>query len=483
MKTLNRRALIRSSLAGAGAAAAMSASSWARVVGANNEVRVAIVGLGGKGQQHARGFPGRGGGRVVALCEVDATRLARTMKGFKTGDRPRTVVDYRKVLEDKSIDAVVTATPNHWHALVTVWGCQAGKHVYVEKPVSHNIWEGHQMIAASRKYKKVVQTGTQLRSDLGLPEAFAYIKEGHVGKIRLVRGLCYERRGSIGKVSKPTPIPDHINYDLWCGPAPKRPLMRRRLHGDWHWIWETGNGDLGNQGIHQMDVCRRAAGVGTLAPRTLSIGGRFVWNDDGQSPNTQLIFYDYQPAGILFEVRGMPTGRVWPHYKGIRCGNVVHCEGGYFACGEFGGGILYDNKGKRIKEFAGRGAGDHQANFIGAVRSGKREDLSADIVEGHLSSALCHVGSISHRIGAQASAEEIRARIKDNSDMTDAFDRMREHLASHRIDLDKTRAVLGPALTMDVRTERFTGAHSDQANALHARTYRKPFVIPGGKTA
>ncbi len=340
------------------------------------------------------------------------------------------------------------------------------------------------MIEAARKHNKVVQSGTQLRSDLGLREAFTWIKAGNIGKMSLVRGLCYEHRSSIGKVSKPTPIPDYINYDLWCGPAPKKPLMRRRLHGDWHWIWDTGNGDLGNQGIHQMDVCRRAAGVHTLAPRTISVGGRFVWNDDGQSPNTQVVFFDYSPVPILFEVRGMHTAkgsRVWPHYRGVRCGNVVHCEGGYFACGEFGGGIVYDNDGKKIKDFRGRGAGDHQANFIKAVRSGKREDLNADILEGHISSALCHVGSISHRIGAETSPGRIQDELKGNSRMTDAFERMKEHLVANGVDLLKTKATLGPMLTMDIGKERFTGPHSAKANALVTKTYRKPFIVPGGE--
>jgi len=483
MKRINRRAFIKGSVAAA--AVALPASSWARVRGSNGDIRVAVAGLGGKGCQHIRIFRQLKGVRVVALCEVDGRRLGGEVNRFKARrEKVDAYVDYRKLLDDKSIDAVVTATPNHWHALVTVWACQAGKHVYVEKPVSHNIWEGQRMIQAARKHGRMVQSGTQLRSDLGLREAFAYIKEGHIGKVRLVRGLCYERRSSIGKVNGPTAAPGHVNYDLWCGPAPKKPLMRRRLHYDWHWIWDTGNGDLGNQGIHQMDVCRRVMGADTLAPRVISVGGRFAWNDDGETPNTQLIFYDYAPVPILFEVRGMPLKagrRAWPHYRGIRCGNVIHCEGGYFACGESGGGMVYDNDGKRVKSFAGRGAGDHQANFIKAVRSGKREDLNGDILEGHLSSALCHVGSISHRIGAETPPGEIGDEIKANSGMTDAFERMKEHLVANGVDLLKTRATLGPALTMDVRKERFTGPHSASANALGTRTYRKPFVVPGGE--
>jgi hypothetical protein len=261
--------------------------------------------------------------------------------------------------------------------------------------------------------------------------------------------------------------------------------MRRQLHRDWHWIWDTGNGDLGNQGIHQMDVCRRAIGQARLAPRVISVGGRFGWNDDGQTPNTQFIFYDYDPVPIIFEATGMPMrkgARARSHYKGIRCGNVIHCEGGWFACGEFGGGWAYDSDGKKVRQFKGGGAGDHQQNFIDAVRSRRREDVAAEIQEGHVSSSLCHLGNISHVLGRGARPGEVGDAVGGLQGMADAYDRFRAHLDANEIDIEKTPATLGPMLAVDPETERFTGPRAGEANALLTKRYRKGFAIDGAET-
>jgi hypothetical protein len=482
MKHITRRAFIRQSAtmtASLGAAAALPSACWARPAGANNDIRVAVVGLGGQGRYHAKSFKAMKGVRVVALCDPDQARMQKAADMFE-GQKIDQYTDYRKLLDDKSIDAVSTASCNHWHAPVTVWGCEAGKHVYVEKPVCHTIWEGQQMVKAARKYNRIVQSGMQLRSDRGVQEAFDWLHEGHLGRIVLSRGLCYESRSSIGKVDKPTPIPSHIDYDLWCGPAPNEPLMRKRLHFDWHWIWNTGNGDLGNQGIHQMDMCSRSIRQDKLPASVISVGGRFGWNDDGQSANTQLIYFDYKPVPILFEVTGMPMKkgvRARSHFKGIRCGNVVHCEGGYFACGEFGGGWAYDKNGKKIKQFIAGGAEKHPQNFIDAVRSGKREDLNADVRKGHVSSSLCHMGNISHRLGRMASPENIQNELKNHQGMTDAFERFQAHLDANEIDISKENATLGPLLTMDPDREVFTGTHANEANKMLTKQYRKAFTV------
>jgi hypothetical protein len=484
MKKISRRSFIRQSTtvaAGIGVAATLPSSTWARPVGANNDIRVAIVGLGGKGRDHVKTFKAMKGVRVVALCDPDRKRMGKAVELLE-GQKVDTYIDYRKLLEDKDIDAVCTASCNHWHAPVTVWGCEAGKDVYVEKPVCHTIWEGQQMVKAARKYKRIVQSGMQLRSDKGVAQAFEYIHAGNLGKIVLSRGLCIENRSSIGKVDKPTPIPSHIDYDLWCGPAPNKPLMRKRLHGDWHWIWDTGNGDLGNQGIHQMDMCCRAIDQGKLPPRVISVGGRFGWHDDGQTANTQLIFFDYKPVPILFEVTGMPMKKgvsVRSHYRQIRCGNVIHCEGGYFACGEFGGGWAYDKDGKRIKQFIGDGAEDHQQNFIDAVRSRKRADLNADVRKGHVSSSLCHMGNISHRLGRTSAPENIHNELKQHQGMTDAFERFLTHLDANEIDISKEKVMLGPLLSMDPDKEAFIGSGAEQANRLLTKQYRRGFAIEG----
>jgi hypothetical protein len=413
----------------------------------------------------------------VAICDADRQYLDREEKKFRDrNEKVDTYVDYRKLLEDKSIDAVITATPNHWHALVTVWGCQAGKDVYVEKPVSHTIWEGRQMVKAARKYNRIVQAGTQRRSDEGLHEAIQYIRQGKLGKIVLVRGIVYVRRGSIGKVRGPQPIPETVDYNFWTGPAPLVPLRRKNLHYDWHWVWPTGDGDYGNNGIHFTDICRWVLGKNTLPSGVMSIGGRFGYIDDGETPNTQIVLLDYKPAPIIFEVRGLSRAKgdgTMDDYRGIRAGTIVHCEHGYFA-----GGWAYDNDGKKIKQFKRTGGGGHHANFIKAVRSRKVSDLNADVLQGHLSSALCHMGNISHRLGRITSPKEVLQALRGNSEMAETFERLQEHLVRNKVDFDATPMFLGPRLKMDPDNERFIGEHSQQANMLLTRNYREPFVVP-----
>jgi len=473
MASTTRRGFLTGSLA-AGMSLAMP---FSRARGANDDIRVAVVGIKNQGSNHIKWFSKIPGVRVVAICDADSAFVDREAKKFKDrNERVDTYADYRKLLDDKDIDAVITATPNHWHALVTVWACQAGKDVYVEKPISHNIWEGRQMVKAARKYGRIVQSGTQRRSDTGLQEALAYINEGHLGKITLARGIIYVRRGSIGKVNGPQPIPKTVDYDLWSGPAPMEPLKRKNLHYDWHWVWPTGNGDMGNNGIHFMDVCRWAIGAQELAPRVVSVGGRLGYVDDGETPNTQLLYLDYKSAPIIFELRGLPKKRgssAMDDYRGTRAGTVVHCEGGYFV-----GGWAYDNDGKKIKQFERTGGAGHHANFIKAVRSRKSSDLNADVLDGHLSSALCHMGNVSHRLGQAASREKIVERLRDAKGMAETFERMQEHLLVNGVDLEQTPRVLGPWLTMDPRTERFTGELADEANQLVRRDYRAPFMVP-----
>ncbi|MBN1845945.1 MAG: Gfo/Idh/MocA family oxidoreductase [Sedimentisphaerales bacterium] len=485
MKRLTRRNFMKRSLA-AGAALAYSgrtipAATNTRVRGANEDIRVAVVGVGGQGSNHIGYFHGLPGVRVVAVCDADRNHVDRRVEEFRKKNETLTgYTDVRRLLEDDSIDAVTTATPNHWHALVTVWACQAGKDVYVEKPVSHEIWEGRQMIAAARKYNRIVQTGTQKRSDSGLKEAFEFLQQGNLGKILWSRGFCYKRRKSIGKVDGPQPVPATVDYDLWCGPAPKEPLMRKNLHYDWHWVWPTGNGDLGNQGIHEMDLARWALGQEALAPRVMSIGGRFGYDDDGTTANTQIVFLDYQPAPLIFEVRGLPRksgDSAMDYYRQTQIGIAVQCEGGYF-CGGEGGGWTYDNDGKRIKRFRGDGGGGHHANFIKAVRSRKVGDLNADIEKGHVSSSLCHMGNISYRLGQETPTGQIAEQIRGQKDLADSFERFREHLAVNGVDLEKTPPVLGPWLTLDTQKEQFVGENSEAANQLIKRQYRRPFVIP-----
>jgi hypothetical protein len=343
------------------------------------------------------------------------------------------------------------------------------------------------MVEAARKYDRIVQTGTQNRSDVGLREAIPYIQQGNLGKILWVRGLCYKSRGPgsngiVNATNGPNPLPESVDYNLWCGPAQMKPFMRKQLHYKWHWIWNTGNGDIGNQGIHEMDVARWALGdsAQALAPAMFSFGGRFGVDDAGETPNTLVTFFDYKPAPLIFEVRGLPTrkgARNLDNYRGTRVGNVIQCENGCFVGGR-GGGWTYDNDGNRIKQFAGDGGGSHYQNFIDAVRSRKKEILHNDILGGHISSALCHMANISYRIGKYNSTDEIKETIRENANITDSFERFMSHMEANEIDFEKEPVTMGPMLTMDPKAEKFTGEYSQWANMYVKRNYREPFVVP-----
>ena len=440
MGEIKRRTFIGNSLA-ATAGLTFTAGSWSRILGANDEIRVAVVGFHGQGQSHISELGKIAGVRLVGLCDVDKDVLDAEAKKLQDRNQPvEKYADVRRLLENKNIDAVTTATPNHWHSLLTIWACQADKDVYVEKPVSHEVWEGRKMVETARKYNRIVQTGTQGRSNVALKEALEWVRGGQLGKIKVSRGLCYKRRKSIGKVGGPQPIPASIDYDLWCGPAPKVPLMRQQLHYDWHWVWPTGSGDLGNQGIHQMDIARWALGKAELSPRVFSIGGRFGYVDDGETPNTQIVVHDYGDVMLIFEVRGLSQeagSETMDKYRSQSVGNIVECENGYLS-----GTSAFDKEGKEIKKFTGSGE-SHMANFIRAVRSRKSSDLNADILEGHLSSALCHTGNISYRLGKLASPGECLEAIKADKDAVESLDRFKAHLAANKIDLEETKATLG----------------------------------------
>jgi predicted dehydrogenase len=491
MNKLDRRSFLKSSLlttASLGVFPALGADENAkpkapapvasRATGANGDIRFAVVGFGGRGMDHIGELRKVNGARIVALCDVDQTILDRQVKKYRDlGEQIESYTDVRKLLENKDIDVVSFATPNHWHSLGAIWAMQAGKDVYVEKPVSHNVWEGRRVVEVSRQLNRIVQAGTQSRSSRGILEGIQWVREGHIGKILRARGLCYKPRPSIGKVDGPQPIPPGIDYDLWCGPAPMEPLMRKKLHYDWHWVWPTGNGDLGNQGIHQMDLARWALGESALSPRVLSVGGRLGYVDDGTTPNTFIVFHDYPTAPLIFEVRGLPSGagsKEMDKYRGVSIGVVVDCEGGTMVIPNYSSATILDKDGAEIKKFSG--SSSHFANFIDAVRSRKPGDLHAPILEGHLSSALCHTGNISYRLGKTQSPDEMREAVKGNKDLAESLGRMEEHLGANNVDLNKTPATLGAALKMDPLTERFIG--SPEADQLLTRDYRKPFVVP-----
>ena len=345
------------------------------------------------------------------------------------------------------------------------------------------------MVAAARKYNRIVQCPNGSRGPNGGQEALDYMAKGNLGKVLSIRGMRFGPRSSIGKVSGPQPIPSTIDYDLWSGPAPIAPLARQNLHYDWHWQWQYGNGELGNWGIHLLDGCRMAAGGG-LPRHAISIAGRFGYQDDGQTPNTQIVYYDYQPAPIVFELRGLPKDKSFQKsttpdswgkdamdtYQGVSVGKVVHCENGYVV-GSMSSHTAFDPRGNRIKEFKPT-TPELGRNFIHAVRSRRTDDLAADILDGHLSAALVHLGNISHRVGRTMPDAEVRQRITGNRELTAAYERMKTHLSANGVDLDKTPATLGAMLTFDPAAERFEGEFSEAANRLVSREFRPPFVVP-----
>lgn len=474
---ITRRKFVYGTVVGA-VAGALSAKSWSQVAGANSDIRHAVIGFRGRGGDHINGLSKVKGTRLVAVCDADTSVINQRVAKFReAGKDVETYVDLRKMLENKDIDTISIGTPNHWHALASIWAIQLGKDVYVEKPVSHNVWEGRKIVEAARKYKKIVQTGTQSRSNPGMREAVQYLHDGELGKIKLVRGLCYKRRASIGNVDGPQEPPESVNYDLWCGPAPLEPLMRKNLHYDWHWVWSTGNGDLGNQGIHQMDIARWILKEDALSPSVLSFGGRLGYEDDGETPNTLVVFHNYKKVPLIFEVRGLPARagtEEMGNYRGSKVGVVIDCENGYMVMPSYDRAIVYDNDGKEIRKF--QGGASHYENFIAAVRTRKHTDLNADILEGHLSSALCHTGNISYQIGSKKSPDEIQEEIKGDKNAEEAFGRFAEHLAANDVDLEKNKASLGVHLKMDPTAERFID--NDTANKLLTREYRKPYVVP-----
>jgi len=499
MNTWSRKQFLKSSLIGG---SAVLLAGRARVFGqtapavaapgsAGGDIRVAVVGINGQGRGHIRTYFNMPGTRLVAICDVDTEVLGKRLAECEAeGLKPRTYTDYRKLLEASDIDAVVLATPNHQHSLQTIWGLQAGKDVYVEKPLSHNVWEGRQAVEAARNSSKnIVYAGTQNRSSLDIMEALAYVRAGKLGKIQYARGLCYKSRTSIGLTTGPQPIPASVDYDQWSGPSAVVPSRRNSasrgpIHYDWHWIWNYGGGDMTNQGIHQMDVARWFLGEPGLPATVFSLGGRFGYKDDGETPNTQISVFGYEKAPLIFEVRGLPmkTGmNAMDAYRGARVGVIVQCEGGFVAVAENGTAAIYDNDNKPIQRLTAGGNGDHRKNWIQAVRD--RKVVNATVEECHYSSALCHLGNLSYLVGADKSNEAVAETVRSSELTKEAYGRMVEHLKANDVDFASTKITVGPLLQIDKSKEMFRGSETAVVNAannhiLRKRAGRGPYVIP-----
>jgi predicted dehydrogenase len=476
MSPLTRREFLENSMLVAAATAAASlptslAAADKRAISPNDKISAGIIGCGIRGKAHALQLCKLAECEITWVCDPDPTRAEEVAALIVENKRarPKTAQDLRVVLEDKSLQTVFVATPNHWHVLAAIWAMQAGKDVYVEKPVSHNIVEGRRMVQAARKLGRICQGGTQYRSSGPNAEAIEYMRAGKLGDVNLARSIVYGGRGSIGGPGN-YEVPAHVDYNLFAGPAPLRPLTRPKLHYDWHWFWNTGNGELGNNNVHSLDVLRWGLGLTGLGRSVISFGGRFGYKDAAETPNTQVVIFNFGARTIISETRGLKTDPFDPKLKG---GSIFYGSQGIIA-----GGSVFDLQGNLVRTFEGKSE-NHFANFLKAVRSRKRSDLRAEIEEGHQSAALCHLGNISYRLGQPASPAEIKerlAQLKLKPEVLETFERTERHLAGNGVDLAKTRMTLGAALQPDSGKERFV--KNSAADSLLGREYRAPFTLP-----
>jgi predicted dehydrogenase len=487
MHKMTRRGFLGSAVAATFTIAGTKSSG--KVLGANDTVRIAVAGLNGRGGSHVGAWTSIKGVEIAYLIDPDTRTYDKRLKQAtaKGGKPPQLIKDVRQALEDKNLDAISIATPNHWHALMTIWGCQAGKDVYVEKPCSHNIFEGRMAVEAAKKHNRIVQHGTQSRSSAGYARVVEVIKSGKLGKLLVSRGLCYKSglggdgrstRASIGYAPPKAP-PKELDFNIWLGPAKDQPYHDNLVHYRWHWFWDFGNGDIGNQGVHEMDKARWAIPGATLPRSVFSLGGRLGHQqpDQGETASSQIAVFDYGDTQLIFEVRGLPSKA----YKGATVGNIFHLEGGTIVNTTF-----YPKGSDKpaplpgVDAAAGRrepeSEGGHFGNFIQAVRSRKAQDLHAPILEGHYSTALIHLANASYRLGEMVPFNPRTKAFGDNKEAYETLERMEEYLKENKVNLEATNYKLGPKLTIDAQAERV--ANNAEANKFLTREYRKPFVVP-----
>lgn len=414
---------------GAGVAVASHLTAK-EAMSANGRIRVAVLGVHGRGRDHIKGIMHQPDAEVAVICDPDMEVGQDRASSFAGayGKKPEVVQDLRRVFDRKDIDAVTIATPNHWHSLAAIWACQAGKDVYVEKPASHNVWEGRKLVEAAHKYDRIVQHGVQLRSSEALQEAIEHLRKGTIGNVYMARGIVFRWRPSIGKKGS-EPVPKTLDYNIWTGPAAMQPYSKRIVPYNWHWNWNYGNGDVGNQGIHETDMCMWGLGVDTLPTKIAAMGGKFTFDDDKETPELLTTLYKWpeQNKMIQFEVRHWCTN----HEDGVGVGNIFYGSDGYMVIKGYDHYETFLGQ-HRSKGPSGKKGGDHFANWLKAVRSRRTADQNAPVETAHLSSGLAHLGNIAYRV--------------DRS------------------------------LTFDPKTEQIVS--DTEANALLTRQYRAPFVVP-----
>jgi Oxidoreductase family, NAD-binding Rossmann fold/Oxidoreductase family, C-terminal alpha/beta domain len=473
MARIARRTFFQQSL-GAGLALA-AAPAWARSL--NERLNLGFIGLGGRGQDLLGQFTRLNDVRVASLCDPDEALLARAAERHPDASRH---ADLRELLNDKSVDAVVIATCNHWHALAAILACQAGKDVYVEKPLAHNHWEGQQVVRAARRFDRIVQIGTQQRSDPLQDELKEFLhSEQALGPIRYVQVCRIGKRAPIGKRSTPLPVPKHVDYNLWLGPALDEPIFRNKLHYDWHWNWNTGNGEMGNWGVHVLDdavnvVLRDQV---PFPKRILAAGGRVAWDDAGDTPNVGFVRYDTGTTPLLFALSNLAdNSKRGLNFNGVGSGYVIHCEGGYYAGGR-GGGAAHDTSGATIRRFKGDAGVGHPRNFVDAVFARDRSRLNAEVQIGHQSTAWCNLADAAIRAGQSYDHEQAAAFGQPLEPWAEMVDIMERHLTEQQVDAAR-QLQLSPEFEFDTATEQFVGEHAASANRYLRREYRKPFDVP-----
>ena len=494
---------------GLATAAAVTASSLrcARAVSPNEKLAVAVIGCGGRGGSHVGAFLDLENTEIHYLVDVDeqAGQKRADAVGKKQQHRPKVVADMRVVLDDPSVHAISTATPNHWHALCGVWAMQAGKDAYIEKPICHNIAEGRALVSAAAKYKRMCQVGTQCRSHAAINDAMAFLQGGGIGEVNFARGLCYKRRKSIDALGD-YPIPASVDFNLWSGPAvytaPK--VTRKKFHYDWHWQRHYGNGDLGNQGPHQTDIARWGLGLARHPNSIISYGGRLGYQaersdpdyvDAGDTANTEVTIYDYGDKCIVFETRGLDVtdsadteiNRLFESGTekkgGNKIGVIFYGSDGYLVQRNYTHCVAFDKDFNVIKEFSG--GGDHFGNFVDACASRDPADLNASALEGHFSAGMSHLGNISYYLGetnkvSLSEAEEVLRGIKSLDNNAETLKRTAQHLRDNGVDLDKYQISVGPLA--DLRSgQRSIHQFGFSERAAQPRVSRRIRVSPGGR--
>ncbi|MBT4867590.1 MAG: Gfo/Idh/MocA family oxidoreductase [Planctomycetaceae bacterium] len=475
-RTINRRNFLQSGIAAGLYVAGASGKTFA--ANANEEINLGFIGCGGRGGDLIRYFKKIDGVNIAGMYDPDPGRAQGTKNSSKTA--AEVYPDIRKLLEDDGIDAVVIAACNHWHCLAAIWAMEAGKDVYVEKPLSHSQWEGQQTVAAARKYNRICQVGTQQRSDPMQAEIQKFLHEDKaLGNILSARVNRYGRRGPIGKRKTPLVIDSKIDYDMWLGPAQREPLYRNSLHYDWHWDWNTGSGEMGNWGVHVLDDVRNNVFQDKVAlpKRIMGGGGRVAWNDAGESPNVHFVYFDTGSIPVVIGLSNLQE-RGSAKHPGPGSGYIAYCEGGRLE-GQRGRAVAFDKDGKQIKSFKGRGGnGLHQQNFIDAVRSRDASSLNTDVQVGHLSTGWCNLANIAFRAGSTFSHAAAKEVTGDRGVWGSLLGETERHLGTHNIKIESTQIKLSPMLTVDVENELFIGDHAKTANAFLKRQYRKGYEVP-----